>query len=176
MIKITYLVESIIQLEKGAGPRHMVIHNDFAYVSNELKSTVVVAKLDGTELNKNKKRFTPIQYVSTIPEGSKTANYVSEVKKSKDGRFLYVSNRGDDSIAIYRINQVNGKLERIAITKTGGKFPRHFAFSPEEDYLLVANQDSNSVNVFSRDKRTGLLTATDRSYKIPTPNYIRFFG
>ena len=168
--------EAVIPLEKGSGPRHMVIHSKLgvAYVSNELKSSVVVAKLDGSEPNKEKARFEPVQYVSTIPENFSEKNYVSEVQMSKDQKFLYVSNRGHDSIAAYEIHQKTGKLKLLEITSTGGEFPRHFAISPEGDYLLVANQDSNEVNVFHRDTQSGRLKESAHSVKVPTPNFVRF--
>lgn len=170
--------EAIINLEAGSGPRHMVINKklNVAYVSNELKSSVVIAKLDDSELSKEKPRFNPIQYVSTIPKDYSEKNYVSEVQMSKDEKFLYVSNRGHDSIAIYKINQKSGKLTLLDIVLTEGKFPRHFALSPRGNFLLVANQDSNSVNVFHRDLESGLLRRSTESIMVPTPNYIRFLG
>ena len=154
----------------------MVIHEklNIAYVSNELKSSVVVAQLDASEKNKKKNRFTPIQYVSTIPKDYSKKNYVSEIKKSQDGKFLYVSNRGHDSIATYKIHQKNGKLELLNTIPTGGKFPRHFAIAPSGKFLLVANQDSNSINIFHRNPRSGLLSETKEVITVPTPNYIRF--
>lgn len=168
--------ESIIPLEEGSGPRHMVIHEklNIAYVSNELKSSVVIAKLDPTELHKKKPRFIPIQYVSTVPNDFLNTNYVSEIKMSQDGRFLYVSNRGHDSIATYKIHPKSGELKLLDIISTGGKFPRHFALSPSGKFLLVANQDSNSVNVFHRSSQSGLLNKTKHRVQVPTPNFIRF--
>ncbi len=164
-----------IEFEAGSGPRHMVMHPtlNLCYVSNELFNTVCVARLDASEPEKVKQRLVPIQYESTL-ENREQTSYVSEIKLSPDARFLYVSNRGDDSLAIFRV-QSDGKLKRIDIVPTGGKFPRHFAISPCGKAVITANQDSSKVNLFRRDIESGLITATGYEYDIPAPNYIRFF-
>ncbi len=164
-----------IEFEAGSGPRHMVMHPtlNLCYVSNELFNTVCVARLDASEPEKVKQRLVPIQYESTL-ENREQTSYVSEIKLSPDARFLYVSNRGDDSLAIFRV-QSDGKLKRIDIVPTGGKFPRHFAISPCGKAVITANQDSSKVNLFRRDIESGLITATGYEYDIPAPNYIRFY-
>lgn len=163
-----------IEFEPGSGPRHMVIHPDLdiCYVSNELFNTVCVAELDAADPNVSKPRLIPIQYESTL-ENRDQVSYVSEIKLSADARFLYVSNRGDNSLAIFKVLD-DGKLERIDIVPTGGKFPRHFAISPCGKAVIVANQDSSMINVFSRNTESGLLTASNKQYEIPAPNYVRF--
>ena len=98
---------------------------------------------------------------------------MSEIKLSPDARFLYVSNRGDDSLAIFRVLD-DGGLERSGLVPTGGRFPRHFAISPCGRAVIVANQDSGHIRVFDRDVATGDLTRTDEIHNIPAPNYIRF--
>ena len=175
--------ETHIKFEAGSGPRHMALHPTLAicYVSNELFNTVCVAQLDASEPNVIKPRLTPLQYESTLDHSNDThpdhppatVSYVSEIKLSPDARFLYVSNRGDDSLAIFRVLS-DGRLERIGVTPTGGKFPRHFAITPCGNAVLVANQDSGHVRVFSRDLDTGLLEMTTEIHEIPAPNYIRF--
>ncbi|MEM7258049.1 MAG: beta-propeller fold lactonase family protein, partial [Pseudomonadota bacterium] len=100
-------------------------------------------------------------------------SYVSEIKLSPDAKFLYVSNRGDNSRAIFKVKE-DGLLERLDIVPTGGKFPRHFAITPCGNAVLVANQDSSNLTLFSRDVSSGLLTTTQTTYDIPAPNYIRF--
>lgn len=164
-----------IEFEAGSGPRHMVMHPtlDICYVSNELFNTVCVAELDSSDPDQNKSRLIPIQYESTL-ENREQTSYVSEIKLSPDARFLYVSNRGDNSLAIFKLLD-DGKLERIDIVPTGGKFPRHFAISPCGKAVIISNQDSSIVNLFHRDIETGLVTATGDVYDIPAPNYIRFF-
>ena len=170
--KLTH--DTIIPFETGSGPRHMAMHPtmDICYVSNELFNTVCVAKLDDSEPEKSKERLVPIQYVSTL-ENRDQVSYVSEIKLSPDARFLYVSNRGDNSLAIFKV-LADGQLERIDIVPTGGKFPRHFAITPCGKAVVVANQDSSNLTLFSRDIETGKIAATGQTFDLPAPNYIRF--
>lgn len=163
-----------IEFEPGSGPRHMAMHPslDVCYISNELFNTVCVAKLDGSDPTQSKQRLVPIQYVSTL-ENRDQVSYVSEIKLSPDARFLYVSNRGDNSLAIFKVLD-DGQLERIALVPTGGKFPRHFALTPCGKAVIVANQDSSNLTLFSRDVETGHIQATGQTYELPAPNYIRF--
>lgn len=164
-----------IEFEAGSGPRHMAMHPslDVCYVSNELFNTVCAAHLDSSDPAEVKPRLVPFQYESTL-ENRDQVSYVSEIKLSADARFLYVSNRGDNSLATFSVNPDDGSLTRIAVTPTGGKFPRHFAISPDGKAVLVANQDSGHVRVFGRDVETGELTQTDVVVEVPAPNYIRF--
>lgn len=170
--KLTH--DTIIPFEAGSGPRHMAMHPtlDICYVSNELFNTVCVAKLDASEPAASKERLIPVQYVSTL-ENTDQVSYVSEIKLSPDARFLYVSNRGDNSLAIFKVLE-DGQLERIDIVPTGGKFPRHFAITPCGKAVLVANQDSSNITTFERNIDTGLIKATGDTYDLPAPNYIRF--
>jgi 6-phosphogluconolactonase len=170
----TLTCETYTVFEPGSGPRHMAMHPDLdiCYVSNELFNTVCVARLDASEPDVAKQRLTPIQYESTL-DNRDGVSYVSEIRLSPDARFLYVSNRGDNSLAIFRVLP-DGRLERAGLVSTGGKFPRHFAITPCGKALLAANQDSGHVRVFSRDGATGALEMTDEIYEIPAPNYIRF--
>lgn len=163
-----------IKFEAGSGPRHMAMHPtlDISYVSNELFNTVCVAKLDKSDPSLSKERLIPIQYESTLDNREQTS-YVSEIKLSPDARFLYVSNRGDNSLAIFKVKE-DGQLERIDIVPTGGKFPRHFAITPCGKAVLVANQDSSNLTLFSRDVESGTIVNTDTSFDLPAPNYIRF--
>jgi len=165
-----------IKFEAGSGPRHMAMHPDLdiCYVSNELFNTVCVAKLDSSEPEKSKERLIPIQYESTL-ENRDQISYVSEIKLSSDAKFLYVSNRGDNSLAIFKVLD-DGQLERIDVVPTGGKFPRHFALTPCGNAVLVANQDSSTLTLFSRDTNTGFIEPTGQELTIPAPNYIRFLG
>lgn len=164
----------LIPFEAGSGPRHMAMHPslDICYVSNELFNTVCVAKLDASEPEATKARLIPIQYESTL-DNRNQVSYVSEIKLSPDARFLYVSNRGDNSIAIFKVLE-DGQLERIDIVSTGGKFPRHFAITPCGKALIAANQDSSNLVLFARDVESGLIAPTGQTYDQPAPNYIRF--
>jgi 6-phosphogluconolactonase len=163
-----------IKFEAGSGPRHMAMHPtlDICYVSNELFNSVCVAQLDGSDPDESKPRLIPIQYESTL-EDRDQVSYVSEIKLSPDARFLYVSNRGDNSLAIFKVLD-DGRLERISLVPTGGKFPRHFSITPCGKAVIVANQDSSTLTLFQRDVATGLLEATGYEYEVPAPNYIRF--
>lgn len=166
--------ETWIEFEKGSGPRHMVIHPtlDICYVSNELFNTVCVARLDDSDADTVKPRLVPIQYAPTF-DNKDIVSYVSEIKLSPDAKFLYVSNRGDNSLAIFKVLE-DGQLERVGLTPTGGKFPRHFAITPDGKAIIVSNQDSGNIRVFSRDVETGAIAMTDEVFDIPAPNYIRF--
>lgn len=166
--------ETWIEFEAGSGPRHMAMHPslDICYVSNELFNTVCVAKLDSSNPGEVKPRLVPFQYVSTVDD-RENVSYVSEIKLSPDAKFLYVSNRGDDSLAIFKV-LADGSLERTGLEPTGGKFPRHFAITPCGKAVIAANQDSGHIRVFARDVETGALTMTDEIYEAPAPNYIRF--
>jgi len=145
---------------------------DICYVSNELFNTVCVARLDATDPSETRERLIPFQYESTL-DNRDQVSYVSEIKLSPDARFLYVSNRGDNSIAIFRVLD-DGGLERIDIVSTGGKFPRHFAITPCGKALIAANQDSSNLVLFSRDVESGRIEPTGQTFELPAPNYIRF--
>ena len=170
------LPETHIAFEDGSGPRHLAMHPDLdlCYVSNELFNTVCAAHLDASDPDVVKPRLVPFQYESTIDDRSQTS-YVSEIRLSPDARFLYVSNRGDDSLAIFAVDE-EGRLSRTGLVPTGGRFPRHFSITPCGRAAIVANQDSGHVRVFARDVETGDLTATDELVEVPAPNYIRFIG
>ena len=117
-----------------------------------------------------------IQTVSTLPENYKDAgkNNCADLHISPNGKFLYGSNRGHDSIAAFKIDERTGKLEFVEHTLSGGKTPRNFTISPDGKFLLAANQNSDSVNVFRIDDKTGKLTATGFSAKVPSPVCLKF--
>ncbi|MFC0622908.1 lactonase family protein [Kribbella deserti] len=137
----------------GAGPRHMAFHpgGRFGYVANELDSTIVVCAYDGTT-----GRLTPGAVQPTAPAG--TTNYPAEVIVSPDGRFVYLTNRGHNSVAIFAVENEGASLRRIATPSCGGNWPRHLAFDPTGKLLFVANQRSNGIASFQVDAQTGLLT------------------
>ncbi len=170
------VAETHVEFEAGSGPRHMAMHPtlDVCYVSNELFNTVCVARLDGGDPAVCKPRLAPVQYQSTI-ERRDAESYVSELTLSPDARFLYVSNRGDDSLAVFRVHN-DGTLERIGLTPTGGRFPRHFAITPCGRAVVVANQDSSEIRLLARDPETGALEPTDETLALPVPNYVRFLS
>jgi len=158
-----------LAMTKGAGPRHLTFHpnNNWVYVINELDCTVSLVKKDdaGTCYLQTS--------VSTLPKGYDQPNYCADIHVTQDGQFLYASNRGHNSIAIFSINKENGALASVGHPSTRGDFPRNFALSPDGDYLLVANQKSNNIVSFHRNKETGSLTFVDEC-EAPTPVCILF--
>ena len=158
--------QKIFQAKPGAGPRHFAFHpnNKIAFVINELDSTV-------TSLDYDSKRGTlkEVQTISTLPEDFKGANTCADLHVSPDGKFLYGSNRGHDSIVSFKIDDKSGKLNFVEHTSTGGKTPRNFAISPDGKFLLAANQNSDSVVVFRVDDMSGKLTATGKTAQVPMP-------
>lgn len=152
----------------AAGPRHFKFHPNgrFGFLNNELDMTVTSLAYDASS-----GKLAEIQTLSTLPDGYKItkADSVADIHVSPDGRFLYVSNRGHDSIASYAIDVNNGTLTPIEFTKTGGKMPRNFAIDPTGNFLLAANQISDSITVFKIDNESGTLTSTNAGAAIPRP-------
>lgn len=161
---------SEIKLPSGSGPRHMVFNDSkrLLYIACELSNTVSVADL-------SKAGDHPvIATLSTLPDNYNEESYVADIHMSKDGRFLYVSNRGLNTIAIFTVDSGNGELKLISQESTRGIYPRNFAFSPDEDYLIVANQKSQNIVAFKRNSETGELTFTDE-VKAFTPVCVLFY-
>ena len=153
-------------LGPGGGPRHFVFHPDgrHAFVIEEMKSRAVPLEYD-----LKRGVFEPKQAVSTLPKGGHAGNSTAEVQVHPSGKFLYVSNRGHDSIAIFAIEPQTGGLTAMGHQSTGGKTPRNFAIDPSGQFLLAANQDSGTVVVFRIDGKTGQLHPTDHSAQVPMP-------
>ena len=133
------------EVDPGAGPRHFAFHpsGQFAYVINELANTVTAFRYlpDLGEL-------TPLQTISTLPEGYTETSYTAEVAVHPNGRLLYGSNRGHDSIAIFRIDPETGTLTAVGHAPSLGKWPRHFTLDPTGEWLLAANHNSDNAVVF----------------------------
>jgi 6-phosphogluconolactonase len=159
------------KVDPGAGPRHFVFHPNgkFAYVLTELQSGIVLFAYDPASGTLRR-----LQTVSTLPKGYAGTKHGAEVQVHPSGKFLYASNRGHDSIAVFAINKNKGTLTRVEIVPTKGKEPRHFAIDPTGSYLLAANQHSHNMVVFRIDARTGRLTATGQVLEVPTPVYVKF--
>jgi len=157
-------------LNPGAGPRHAAFGPDgrFMYVLGELQSTVTVFANDARETYRSR------QQTSTLPKGFSGRNDAAEIATHPNGKFLYASNRGHDSIAIFAIDPGNGTLTLVAHVPTGGKEPRHFAIDPSGKYLLAENQLSNNIVVFKIDPATGGLTPTGQVVEVPSPVSIAF--
>lgn len=150
----------------GTGPRHLAFHPNgrYAYVINELNSTVTALTYGA-----DKGTFTEIETVSTIPADFTENNQCAEVKVSPDGKFLYGSNRGHNSMVVYAINENTGKLSVVQHISTNGDWPRDFAIDDTGNVLLVANERSNNIVSFKIDKATGKLTATGHEVEVNKP-------
>nr|WP_237690677.1 lactonase family protein [Paenibacillus caui] len=151
---------------EGAGPRHLVFHpsEPYAFVINELNSTIASYRYDGEAGT-----LTEIQSVSTLPAGYEGDNATAEIAVSKDGRFLYGSNRGHDSIVILSIDTSTGGLSVVDCVSTEGSHPRHFALTPDGAFLVAANRDTNNLTVFRVDQASGKLQYTGVSETVSKP-------
>ncbi len=155
---------------KGAGPRHFTFHPNgkFAYVINELDSTVTALHYDAA-----KGVLKSVQTLSTLPMPFK-GNSTAEVVVHPSGKFLYGSNRGHNSIAIFSIDESSGELKALGHQSADIKTPRNFALDPTGTWLIVANQDSSSLVVFRVDLKTGQLATTANRLEVPRPMCVRF--
>lgn len=159
------------QLHHDARPRHFAFHpnHKFLYVLEEAAS-----KLDAFSYDATLGALQQVAAVSTLPEGLTVDNTTAEVKISSDGRFLYSSNRGHDSIAVFSLDPKTSMSSFLQAVPSGGKKPRNFEIDPGGLYLVAANQNSNNVVVFKIDQRTGQLTPTGEVLPVTSPVCIRF--
>lgn len=150
--------------EPGTGPRHLVFHpkESMAYLFGELDSSVTVLAYDQTDGS-----FTQKQKVSTLPKDFDGENGGAAIRVSDDGRFLYASNRGHNSIAVFAIADDGSSVEMIQTISTEGDFPRDFALSPDNAYVVAANQNSDNLTLYRRDKESGLLTMIQKDVFAP---------
>jgi len=155
----------------GAGPRHMAFSPDgrHAYVVNELDNTVTACTYDSKEGS-----FTTLHSVPTLPAGEAIRNTTAEIAVHPNGKFVYASNRGHDSIAVFSRDTASGKLTSVEITPCGGKIPRHFAISPDGKWLLCAHQDTNTLAALPLDPATGKLGEAKAPVSCPNPICILF--
>ncbi len=148
----------------GAGPRHSKFSADgrFLYVINELNSTIAPYAVDATTGG-----LAALPAVSTLPAGFAGESICAEIRLSPDGRFVYGSNRGHESIAVFARDAAKGTLAPVEIVPSGGRHPRNFNLSPDGRWLVCANRDSDNVTAFRVDPATGRLTATGRPAVVP---------
>ena len=158
-------------VDPGSGPRHFRFHPSgrFAYVINELLSTITVFQYDALRGS-----LAAIQTVSTLPKSFSGKNAAAEIVVHPNGNFLYGSNRGDNSIAVFAIDRVQGTLTQVEIVPTGGKTPRNIAINPTGSYLFAANQDSDNVVIFRIGPNSGRLKLTGIIGEAPRPVCIEF--
>ena len=156
----------------GSGPRHLAFHPNgrYAYVVNEMKSSVTTFAYDGETGALRDPRT-----VSNLPDDFSGVDNSAEIETDAAGRFLYASNRGHDSITIYAIDPASGGLTTVDRVPTRGKTPRNFAIDPTGRYVFAANQDSDSIVVFSRDAQSGRLKPLSEVH-VTAPVCIRFLA
>ncbi len=158
--------QTFYQTKAGAGPRHFKFHPNgkFAFVINELDTTIASLAYDAKQGT-----LKEIQIVPTLPADFSGANTCADIHISPNGKFVYGSNRGHDSIVSYRIDGRTGRLEYVEHTLTGGKTPRNFAIEPNGRFLLAANQNSDSIVVFRMNGQSGKLEPTGNTAQVPSP-------
>lgn len=165
---------AFVKTPLGGGPRHFAFHPDgkFAYTNNEILLSVTAFEFDSERGILN-----PLQTISTVPDGTGLkGNSTAEVRVHPNGKFVYVSNRGPNSIAVFKIDQNTGMLERAGIVPSGGKIPRNFNLTPDGKWLLAAHQASDNVVVFKINEQTGLPEPTGDEITVPRCVCVRFLA
>jgi 6-phosphogluconolactonase len=163
---------AFIATAPGTGPRHTKFSRDgrYFYILDEIDGSVTVCAYDAA-----RGAGTPLQHISTLPAGFKVTDpdRAAEIRIHPNGKFVYASNRGHDSIAVFAVN-ADGTLKLAEITPSGGGHPRNFELSPDGAWLVCANRDSNNLVVFKVDAATGRLTRTGGTAKVPSPICVLF--
>ena len=167
------LLDLSAKLAPGTGPRHVVLSRNGGqmYVLGELQSTVTAIHLLGFD------DYVPttFQKISALPVGFSGRNDAAEIALHPSGKFLYTSNRGNDTIAVFKVQPKDGRLSLAANVATGGKEPRHFTIDPTGRFLLAENQNSNSIVVFRIHPETGVLTQVSITEGVPSPVCLEFY-
>lgn len=161
--------QTFVQIPPGSGPRHFVFYPNgkTIFVINELSSTITV-------VNKIHDQWDAGQNISTLPANFKGESFCADIHLSKDSRFLYGSNRGHNSIAIFKVNEKDETLEMLGTVPVEGNWPRNFGITPDGKWLLAANQRSGNITVFQIDTENGKLTYSGNEIKLPAPVCIEF--
>lgn len=157
-------------LPPGAGPRHLALHPNgrFVFVMNELDSTIVSMALDGAT-----GKLSIIDARPAVPAEARDSNHCADIQISPDGRFVYGSNRGHDSIVIMAVDQQTGALSLVDYVPCGGSTPRNLALTPSGLHLFSANQNADRISIFARDADSGALTDAGRVIEIGTPMCVK---
>jgi 6-phosphogluconolactonase len=155
-----------VTVPPGNGPRHMAFSPDgrFAYVVQEMGGAVIAFAY-----NAEQGSLSQLQIISTLPSDFTAANTAADVHVHPSGKFLYASNRGHDSIAIFAIDPITGRLTSRGWQSSGGKTPRNFAIDETGRWLIAANQGSDSIVLFGIDQASGALTPTGTTAQVPAP-------
>jgi 6-phosphogluconolactonase len=151
-----------VSLPAGSGPRRLQLHPNgrFLYVNHETDSKVTVFAVNGGSL-------TPLQTLSTKPDDYTGNNSTAEIQIDREGKWLYVSNRGHDSLALYAVDPAKGTLRLVEYIPSLGRTPRNLTIDPSNEYLFCANQNGENVVVFRIDHKTGHLTPTGSQQPVP---------
>jgi 6-phosphogluconolactonase len=164
--KLTPATPPHVQVEPGIGPRHIVFspNDKFAYVMNELKPDVTVFSHDSAT-----GMLTHVQTIASVEDGTPGDPAPAEVLIDKAGKYVYASNRGPGTIAVFSVDHATGKLSRIQVAETGGTWPRGVEFDPSGHYLLAGDQKADRIAIFKVDPHTGKLALTGKAYPVPSP-------
>lgn len=167
--KLVPAQQPYVKMKAGAGPRHFQIHPNgkIIYVINELNSTISV-------LLKSNNKWERVQDISTLPADFNGDSFCADIHISNDGKYLYGSNRGHNSIAIFSIDTKSNLIEFKGTVPVEGDWPRNFTLSPEGDFMLVANQKSGNISVFKINKKTGFPEYLNKEIKLPAPVCLEF--
>jgi 6-phosphogluconolactonase len=158
-----------LKLQAGAGPRHFCFDSNYkyCYVINELDNTIVSCAVDTDGL------LTKIATFSTLPDGYDGISFCAEIRLSPDGRYLYGSNRGHDSLVVFEV-KAPGNLYSVQHIESDGRHPRAFSITPDGARLIVANRDTNNLVTFDRDISTGRLSPSGETVFVPAPVCVTF--
>jgi 6-phosphogluconolactonase len=170
--KLTPCHPPFVATAPGAGPRHCTFGPDgtHLYAINELANTITTYAYEARSGT-----FTPQQSISTLPTGDTTPNTTAEIRLHPNGRFVYGSNRGHDSIAVFAVSPANRELTPVEIVPSGGKAPRNFALSPNGKWLVCGHQGTDLLTVFRVDATTGRLTRTPHTAAVPSCVCVLFY-
>jgi len=161
--------QKFIKMAPGSGPRHFVFHpnGEVIYVINELNSTI-------SSVQKVKGKWEVVQSISTLPKDFKGESYCADIHLSADSKYLYGSNRGHNSIAVFEVNEKDQTLESIGNVPVEGNWPRNFCITPDGNWMLVANQKSGNITVFKLNQKTGIPEYSGKKTELPSPVCIEF--
>lgn len=163
--------QASLSLPDGTGPRHFKFGTEgvFLYVINELNSSITVFQ------KKQKGEYVAVETKSTLDKEFTGESFCADIHLSKDGKFLYGSNRGENTIVIFKIDAETGKLTLVGRESVHGDWPRNFAIDPTDGFLLVGNQNTNNISVFKRDIEKGTLRFL-HEVKLPSPVCLEFLN
>ncbi|WP_439585496.1 lactonase family protein [Dyadobacter bucti] len=164
--KLTPGAVPYVEVKAGDGPRHFAIHpnGNFGYSACELSSHV-----NSFQIVKNTGALVPLERITMLPSDFKSKSFAADIHFSPDGKFIYASNRGHESLAIYGVDAKTGKLTIAGHAETHGKHPRNFLIDEKGELAIVTNKDSDNVVFFKRNAATGQLTYTGNEISVPTP-------